>query len=630
MAERLAEPEAASRRRVSLTSMPGIFGLITRKPANAAQAELEGMMAAARHAPNHMAGTHVEESLGLYVGWTARRGSFAARMPQWNESGDWCLIFAGEHYARPEDVRSLKARGHTFNPEGADYLVHLAEEEGARFPAGLNGRFHGVVIDSRRGVGMLFNDRYGLQRLYYSASADTVYFAAEAKAILAVRPELRAVDWQSLGEFVSCGCVLEDRTLFAGINVLPIASRWMISRGTVTKRESYFSPAEWEKQEGLKGEAYYRELRDVFSRTLPLYFNGPERIGMSVTGGLDTRMILAWHSPEPGAMPCYSFGSMFRSTQDVLIGRRVAAACRQTHEVIRVGGEFLAQFPEYARRTVYLTDGCADVSHAADLYVNERAAQIAPVRMTGNYGGEVLRRVRAFKPTALAPDLFVPELNAQISAAERTYGRLLKEHPLTFMAFRQAPWHHYGLLSLEQTQVSLRSPFLDNEFVRTVYRALDSACANNDISLRLIADGDKRLAQIPTDRGLVFGRNDLLSGMIRQAIQFTVKAEYAYDYGMPQWVARIDHSVAPLHLEKLFLGRHKFYHYRVWYRDALAPYVREMLLDSKTLGRPYLRREAVEAIALRHLRGDRNYTSEIHKILTLELVHRSLLEELVI
>ena len=59
---------------------------------------------------------------------------------------------------------------------------------------------------------------------------------------------------------------------------------------------------------------------------------------------------------------------------------------------------FSRKFPRYAERTVYLTDGCVEVSHSPDLYVNELAREIAPVRMTGNYGGEVLRRVRAFKP----------------------------------------------------------------------------------------------------------------------------------------------------------------------------------------------------------------------------------------
>ena len=95
---------------------------------------------------------------------------------------------------------------------------------------------------------------------------------------------------------------------------------------------------------------------------------------------------------------------------------------------------------------------------------------------------------------------------------------------------------------------------------------------------------------------------------------------------MPQWVARIDHAFSPLHLERLFLGRHKFYHFRVWYRDAVADYIREMLLDSRTLSRPYLEPKGVEQIVAGHLKGDRNYTSAIHKVLTLELIHRLFLD----
>ena len=105
-------------------------------------------------------------------------------------------------------------------------------------------------------------------------------------------------------------------------------------------------------------------------------------------------------------------------------------------------------------------------------------------------------------------------------------------------------------------------------------------------------------------------------------LEFTFKAEYAYDYGMPQWVARVDHLFSPFHLERIFLGRHKYYHFRVWYRDALSEYVREILLDPRTLSRPYLHRSMVEAVVQGHLKGGRNYTSEIHKLLTLELLHR--------
>jgi asparagine synthase (glutamine-hydrolysing) len=72
----------------------------------------------------------------------------------------------------------------------------------------------------------------------------------------------------------------------------------------------------------------------------------------------------------------------------------------------------------------------------------------------------------------------------------------------------------------------------------------------------------------------------------------------------------------------VFLGRHKFTHFRVWYRDALANYIREMLLDSRTLSRPYIQRDTLERLVEGHLKGDRNYTTAIHKILTLEHLHR--------
>jgi asparagine synthase (glutamine-hydrolysing) len=311
---------------------------------------------------------------------------------------------------------------------------------------------------------------------------------------------------------------------------------------------------------------------------------------------------------------------MFRDCRDVTVGRQVAQLCGQSHEVIPVGNQFLSDFPRYAERSVYLTDGCIDVRHAADLYINERAREIAPVRMTGNYGSEVLRQARAFKPVGPCAGLFRPELLSQVQRANETYANLLRGHPLSFAVFRQAPWHHYGLLALEQTQVSLRSPFLDNDFVRTVFRAPLSSFTNNDVSLRLIADGNAALRRLQTDRGFSG------STASQKFQEFTFKAEYAYDYGMPQSFARIDHLVSPFRLERLFLGRHKFYHFRVWYRDALAEYVREMLLDQRTVSRPYLERNSVETIVRGHLKGDRNYTLAIHKLLTLELIHRLFLD----
>ena len=599
--------------------MPGIVGLITKRPRQWAEPQLHQMVEALRHESFYVTGTWIDESLGVYVGWAARENSFPDGMPVRNERGDIVLVFAGEDYPEPGTAACLKTRGHECNDEGPSYLVHLYEEN-PHFFKQLNGRFQGLIADRARRLVTLFNDRYGLHRIYFHEASEASYFSAEAKAILAVRPELRSIDPRGLGEYIACGCVLENRTLFRRIHVLPPGSVWNFRDGSPGQKSRYFEPREWEEQQPLGPEEYYVQLRHAFTRNLQRYFGGNERIGVSLTGGLDTRIIMAWRKAAPGSLPCYTFGSMYRENQDVRLGRRVAEICGQSHQVITASRDFLACFPHYAERTLYLTDGCVDTSRSADLYVNTLARQIAPARMVGTFGSEILRGLLMFKPVMPTAGIFRSELLAQVSCAAETYRNQFGGNSRSAVAFRQASAFHFGGLMLEQTQLTIQLPYLDNEFVRTAFRA-PRLEGGEDVRLRLIRDGNPMLARLRTDRGLSVP-NGVSSVVKRAYLEFTFKAEYAYDYGMPQWVAQVDHSFAPLHLERLWLGRHKLFHFRYWYRTILAKYVQEMLLDRRTLARPYLESRGVETIVRNHIKGTRNYTTEIHRLLSVELVHR--------
>jgi asparagine synthase (glutamine-hydrolysing) len=598
--------------------MPGIVGLITKKSSECAKEELCQMVRAIRHESFYTTGTWVDESLGIYVGWSAVKNSFSDGMPLSNEKKDVVLVFSGEDFSRSAAAPQIEG-----GP--SSYLVRLYEENPS-FPAGLDGLFHGLLVDRARGTVTLFNDRYAMHRVYYHESKDTFYFAVEAKAILKVRPELRKANIRSLGEFVACSCVLQDRTLYDGIYLLPCASTWTFRNGLIERKSTYFQPREWEEQTPLESEPYYQELRDSLSRQLPRYFNGGQRIGLALTGGLDTRVIMAWQRVPSNSLACYTFGGMFRDSQDVLTARRVAKICEQPHQVISVNGDFLKRFPYYAERSMYLTEGSVDLSRSSDLYVSERARRIAPVKVVGTYGSEIIRQIPMFNPVEPVRGLFRAELLSYVQQAKTTYADLRREHPLTFAAFRQSPWYHSGVLSLEQSQLTVRSPFLSNDFVRAVFRAPKPAHANGDFRLRLIGDGSLALGQIPSDRGVGGGSGPLFRAVSRAILECSFKAEYLFDYGMPQWLARIDHLLSPLNLERHFLGRHKLCHFRIWYRDALSDYVQEMLLDPRTLSRPYLERKGVEAAVLGHVKGDRNYTTEIHKLLSLELLHRLFLD----
>ena len=605
--------------------MPGIAGIISRRPID--DKVVDRMIGCMLHEPSYTSGKYINSKFGFNVGWICHSGSFSDCMPVWNGTRDVCVIFSGEEFMDLSEIKRLTGRGHEFQSENASYLVNLYDEMGLKFIERLNGWFSGVLLDLRKRIIVVFNDRYGLTRIYYHENADGFYFSSEAKSLLKVLPSLRQLDLRGVAETFSCGCVLQNRTLFSGISLLPAGSRWVFSENGNIAKDSYFSPEIWEKQPLLSGAEFYRELKETFARILPRYFRGRGRLAMSLTGGLDGRMIMAWANRPPGELPCYTFRSIYRDSADVRIARRIAKLCQQSHETIVAGTQFLSEYPSLAEKAVFLSDGTMDVTGSVELYVNRMAQQIAPVRVTGNYGSEILRGSVAFRPRALHEGLLDPEFAQLVRAASETYWSEYEGHKLSFIAFKQVPWHHYSRLSVEQSQLTLRSPYLDNDLVSLMYRAPPELFSSKEPSLRLISEGNAGLGKISTDRGVSYRPVPIIGAIRHLYEEFTAKTEYSYDYGMPQWLARIDHILAPWHLDRLFLGRHKFYHFRSWYRDELSQYLQEMLLDSRARKRSYLRETFLNEMISTHIRGNRNYTLEIHWALTLELMQRQLIEQ---
>ena len=199
--------------------------------------------------------------------------------------------------------------------------------------------------------------------------------------------------------------------------------------------------------------------------------------------------------------------------------------------------------------------------------------------------------------------------------AAETYRSEAAGHRLSFIAFKQVPWHHYARFSAEKSQLTPRSPFLDNELVALAYRAprelVGSAGADSPVNHQRQST---RSIPSATDRALRSRAVPILGSLKHNWQEFTAKAEYAYDYGMPPWLARADRALKPLHLEKLFLGRHKFYHFRVWYRDQLSHALRDQFY---TFAQPSCYVDGAPQRMIReHTSGGFNHTLELHKLLT--------------
>jgi asparagine synthase (glutamine-hydrolysing) len=575
------------------------------------------------HAKFYASGTFSVPRLGFYGGWVAHEGSFADCQPMVGERGDVVLIFSGECFSDPESLAQLRRSGHDFKANSAEWLVHLYEERGESLFAELNGLFSGLLIDEGRRKAFLFNDRYGLERVYYHERPDEFFFASEAKALLLVLPEARAFDEDALGEFLHYRSTLDWKSLFRGVGILPGASLWTFTPDSKCNKRRYFAPVTWESPPTLAAESFAVDLGRVFMRILPRYFASDPAIGVSLTGGLDTRMIMSCRPAISHDLVSYTFAGPTGDTIDVRLASQVAGACRVPHHVLRIGRDFFSNFASLADRTVYITDGYLGVCGAHEVYLNREARALAPVRLTGNFGSEILRGATTFKPFGVSADLLHPDLRRALPD-DRV--RLTKAaiHPVSFAAFTEVPWHLFGLARAAQSQLTTRTPYLDNDVVALAFRAPEQLRGSSAPALRVIRDGHSGLARIRTDSGLL--PSSRLSSFLGSLwYRATFKLDYWRNVGLPNVLSPLDALVSGVPVSHSLLPQHRYLHYRRWFQTEVAEYLRERLSDPRILRSDLWNRHFVEHIAEGHISGRNNYLREIDAVLTCSAIDRLLL-----
>jgi asparagine synthase (glutamine-hydrolysing) len=598
------------------SSMPGIVGIIGRGPRGQHEVDLKLMIDCMMHEPFYQSGSYINEALGVYVGWTCHEDSYADCMPATTENKDVVLLFAGEQFAEKSNVEDRRASG----------LVRGYEEEGEEFLKNLNGWFSALLVDVRKSKAILFNDRYGMQRVYFHEGDNEFLFSSEAKSLLKVRPELRHLDMKGLGELISCNCVLENRTIFPKISLLPGGSSWVWEKGSVVTKKFYFKASEWESLPLLEEDVFVDRLSETVKKVIPRYFRERGRVGMSLTGGLDSRMIMACLNLEPGELPCYTFGGK-KDMLDISIAQKVAKACHQTHKVIRLGSSFFSEFPCLAEKTIYVTDGNLDVCNTHDMFFNRLAREIAPIRVTGKFGSEVIRDHTMFNAGLYRGGLFAKEFQPHVDRAIETLGEVKKGHKLSVAVFKDFPWREYNKIAIEQSQSVFRSPYMDNDLVKLMFQAPGGVRASNQPQRRIIRECNPLLSAIISDRGYGEQANPVASMLLELYYYALFKADYIYIFALPHWLTRLDSMCLRMNGGRpLFGSSQKFEYYRIWFRNELSDYVKEILLDPETAKRPYFDMKCLEMMVQTHTRGTGNYINEINKAMTLELTHRLLID----
>ena len=609
--------------------MPGIFGIVDLGRDVAARAGermrlVRRMAAVMSYESTYVTHLVEDETLGVVAG---RVGFAFGEVPGDRPGASHVVLTAGE----PLSAASASMSGDTGGSNTGGRAATACIGHGAAAVAGhlrqgciaglteLDGHFAGLSMDREARRLLLFTDRYGTERIFVHVEPSRFYFASEAKAIVAVAPQTRYLDVNGLGELLSCGCTLGTRSLFREIEVLPGGTTVTFDEDS-SRGWTYFDRSPLENIPAGDAAEFLEEFPSRLSDAVRQSLRTP-RAALSLTGGFDSRLVAAALGDDAPAVPSYTFGSMYRASGDVLVARRVADACRMAHQTLALDRAFLETFPTHAQHAVWVSDGYLGFAGASELYLNRLAKRVAPARVTGNWGGELMRGVRAFKVRRPLGGFLRPALHEAIDQAEAAFTAPRDWHPLSWTLFHQAPCQGYGRYAVERSQLLMRSPFLHNGVVEALYRAPAAVRASLDVVLRVLA-ARPELAAIPTDTGRL-GRRTRAAAVARQAFRkWVIKGEYLTSHGAPHWMARLSTHVPPL--ETAFLGRDKFQHYRHWLRHQLGPFVRDVVRSDAAVLDEWFDARRLAGMVDAHVAGRANFTTEIDHAVSLALLCRAM------
>jgi asparagine synthase (glutamine-hydrolysing) len=335
-------------------------------------------------------------------------------------------------------------------------------------------------------------------------------------------------------------------------------------------------------------------------------------------------MILAAEDFEPGTLPCYTFAGFSGDTVDVRQARKVARAVGQEYSVVRLGRDFLENFPEHAEKTVYLSDGYAGPLLTHELYLNRIARGISQLRLTGNFGSEILRGVSTFKELPLHSGWYRGELSRELSDTRDEWLQTTNDKgSARFAVFKEIPWKLATSLRLANSQLQIRTPYLDNEILHLACTCPPNISGNFHPG-SLVQFLRPALLTIPTDRG-DSGKNSGVTEALRKAwYQGTFKLDYLTTEGTPD---PLTYPVDRWRINRLLPTRHKYLDYRQWLRGSLRRYPEDLLTGSHSFAGDLVGRKAVRRILDDHTSGLRNTLLDIGALMNLELINKCLFQQ---
>ncbi len=332
--------------------MPGLIGLITfKEPLKPVWLTVNKMAEFMKHEDYYVVDKKVNSNIGIGA-IDLNKGDFISKVI---EDDSYILGFTGQIY--DQEVLVEKISGDGKQPiDLPNLLLNIYKRYGPEKLSGLNGLYVVVIWDKESKKLHIVNDRYGFRKLYYWNSHDKFVFASEYKAICWFPDFQKKVDEFAFANLMTFGYVLDDRTLFEDIKMLPPASIATVEKGklSITKYWDYSFYEEGDPR--LRKDEYIDAFAEKITKAVKKRVKGIKRLALALSGGLDSRTMAAiLHKLNMvDYIKAYSHGN--RHCYDVRFGKKIAKKLGFPHETIEIKTDFVKN---HARNFQYLSEGTA-------------------------------------------------------------------------------------------------------------------------------------------------------------------------------------------------------------------------------------------------------------------------------
>lgn len=227
------------------------------------------------------------------------------------------VIFNGEIYNYKELREQLQGCGYQFRTASdTEVLVHGYKEWGTDVFSHLNGMFGLAIWDMRRKRLVVARDAMGIKLIYYRIASGRLEFGSEIRAVVAADETSPDVDPVALNLFLRFRYTPSPRTIFRGIRKLAPGTMLIVEDGKCREERWYdYTPAPFSpKKNDVEAT---EELLELYRGAVKRHLLSDVPVGVLLSGGLDSGLLLALMNEQGGPWPAYTigYGSSFKDDE---------------------------------------------------------------------------------------------------------------------------------------------------------------------------------------------------------------------------------------------------------------------------------------------------------------------------